>query len=389
MTLRLLHLADVHLDRAFAQLGCYGEVAQRRREGLRDALRRAGEEARRLECDAVTIGGDLYEADRAGPDTGRFLAGLFESWRPMRVVLSPGNHDPFMPGSIYERTEWPDNVHVFTEAELRPLPLEGGVVLWGLAHREPGWMGDPLAVSGVGDEGGVHLALFHGAELGSRPDGKSIHGPFRAEHIARRGFTLALCGHYHRRRVDTGARLVYPGSPEPLTFDEEGPRGPVLVEIGARGRVQVEPLATNRWHAVRAECDLDGCASTAAVAERVRDAARLAVDGLPPDRTMLRLTLRGEVAAEVAVDVNAVEIAAGDAGGTAVVRIRDLSTAAIDVGAAATDRTARGVFTRELLGAIDAAGGDAAERAVLEDALRYGLQALGGVEVGLRDGAAR
>lgn len=383
MTLRVLHLGDLHLDRAFAGLGCYGDVAQRRREGLREALRLAGQAAIERGCEVVTIGGDLFEADRAGPDTGRFLADLFATWRPLRVAVAPGNHDPHMPGSLWERVEWPDNVHVFAESELRPLPLRDGIVLWGLAHREPGWLGDPLDCEPVGAEGGVHLALFHGAELGSRPDGKSIHGPFHAADIGRRGFTLALCGHYHRRRLDSGARLCYPGSPEPLTFDEDGPRGPVLVEVGPAGSIRLEPLTLNRWHAIRADCSLDGASSTAAVAERVRSAAREAVGQLPGERTMLRLTLRGELPVDVAVDSAAVEAIAAEAGGAAFVRLRDLTTPAIDVAAAAADRTTLGVFARELLAAIEAAP-DERERAVLEDALRYGLEALSGVEVGLR-----
>ncbi|HVS41968.1 MAG TPA: metallophosphoesterase, partial [Candidatus Dormibacteraeota bacterium] len=107
MPFRLLHVSDLHLDRAFAGVGCFGEVARRRREGLRDALRRAGEAARQTGCDAVTIGGDLYEHEHAGLDTGRFLVDLFASWQPMRVFLAPGNHDALLPGSLYERMRWP------------------------------------------------------------------------------------------------------------------------------------------------------------------------------------------------------------------------------------------------------------------------------------------
>jgi DNA repair exonuclease SbcCD nuclease subunit len=364
MTLRILHLADVHLDRAFAGIGAYGEVAHRRREGLREALRRAGETARTLACDVVTIGGDLYEAERAGPQTGAFLADLFASWQPARVLIAAGNHDACLPGSLLLRTEWPDNVHVFTESELRPVEVGDGVTIWGLSHRDPAWMGDPLDCPPVGDEGGVHVALFHGAELGSRPTNKSIHGPFHAEHIRERGFTLALCGHYHRRRLDAAIGLVYPGSPEPLTFDEEGDRGPVLVEIGAGGRVRLEGLATNRWHALQVECDVDGAESAARMYE-------------------LRLTLRGEVGAELNVDASVVEATAGDATGAAVVRLRDLTRAAVDVAAATSDPTTRGEFTRALLAELEGEE-DPSRRAVVEDALRYGLQALSDVEVGLR-----
>jgi len=383
VTYRILHLSDLHLERAFAGLGCYGDVARRRREGLRTALRLAGDTARDRGCDLITLGGDIYEHESAGHQTGRFLATLFAGWAPMRVAIAPGNHDPLLPGSLWERTEWPENVHLFSEPVLTPLSLAGGLTLWGLAHRDPAWLGDPLACDPVGAEGGTHIALFHGAEMGSRPDGKSVHGPFRAEHIKARGFSLALCGHYHRRRLDGDARLLYPGSPEPLTFDEEGGRGPVLVEIGDNDRIRMEPLSLNSWHAVRADCDIDGAQTSADVHEQVRRTAGTALAGLPADRSMLRLSLRGEIAPEVAVDSAMVEAVAVDATGAAVVRVRDLSTAAIDAGAASLDRTARGAFTREVLGALERCD-DEGERAVLDDALRYGLQALEGVEVGLR-----
>src|SRR5487761_1398989 len=139
MSTRLLHVADLHLDRAFAGMGCQGDLAIRRRLGLREALRRAGEKAMAIDCAAVTIGGDLYEHDRAGADTAAFLVETFRSWRPIRVFLAPGNHDPLLPGSIYSRTEWPENVHLFTTTTLEPVSLVDGLTIWGLAHREPAW----------------------------------------------------------------------------------------------------------------------------------------------------------------------------------------------------------------------------------------------------------
>ena len=381
MPFRLLHISDLHLDRAFAGVGCFGEVARRRREGLRDALRRAGEGARQAGCAAVTIGGDLYEHEHAGLDTGRFLADTFVSWEPMRVFLTPGNHDPLLAGSLYERTRWPPNVHLFTGTSLEPVALADGLTLWGLAHRDPAWCGDPM--DGPAVEGGVHLALFHGSELGGRPAGKSLHGPFRAERIAERGFAAALCGHYHRRRIDPGARLLYPGSPEPLTFDEDGARGPVVVEVSERGDVDYHPLTLNRWTAVQADCDLDGAVSSGDAVERARAAARGALAGLAPERSMLRLTLRGEVCPDLPLDLPLVEAAVVDATAAATVRLRDLTTPALDLAAAAADRTARGAFTRAVLAALDAAE-DNGERAVLGETLRYGLQALAGAVVGLR-----
>ncbi len=381
MSTSLLHIADLHLDRAFAGMGCQGELAIRRRLGLRDALRRAGRTAQERGCVAVTIGGDLYEHDRAGADTAMFLVDTFASWAPMDVLVSPGNHDALLAGSIYSRTEWPANVHVFDSADLRPHRLADGLTVWGLAHLEPAWQGDPLACPPP-DAGDVNLALFHGAELGSRPDGKSIHGPFHAADVRERGFAAALCGHYHRRRVDEVSGLLYPGSPEPLTFDESEPRGPVMVTVRGDGTVSYEPIDDNRWTARTAVADVSGARSLADVIDAAVTSAGLACAGLDPDRTMLRLDLVGDIDQAVSTDSFTVETSVRDGCGAASVRVRDLTNPALSAAATAGDATVRGAFARAVASA--AAAADEAQRAVLDDALRYGLQALGGAEIGLR-----
>ncbi|MBV8195391.1 MAG: metallophosphoesterase [Candidatus Dormibacteraeota bacterium] len=381
MTYRLLHSADLHLDRAFAAHGCHGDLARRRRAGLRDALRLIGDLARAERCDAVMIAGDLYEHDRSGIDTERFLAATFAAWQPISVFIAPGNHDALLPGSLYRRVSWPSNVHVFETPALAPVELEDGLTLWGLAHREPGWMGNPLEGGRPQASSGVHLAFFHGAELGSRPEGKSIHGPFRAEEIHDRGFALALCGHYHRRRIDRDSGLVYPGSPEPLTFDEAGPRGPVIVDVDSDGATTCTPLDTNRWSAVSVSCDASGCASTSDLSDACVAACNAALSS-ERDRAMIRIDVEGDVDCSVSVDVAALERETGERTGAAVVQVRDQSRPAIDIESAAAERSARGAFVRAVIDAREHA--DEHELGVLDDALRYGLEALAGAEVGLR-----
>jgi len=235
----------------------------------------------------------------------------------------------------------------------------------------------------VGGDGGVHLALFHGAEMGSRPDGKSIHGPFHRQHIRERGFAAALCGHYHRRRLDSESGLCYPGSPEPLAFDEGGPRGPVLVEIDDAGGVRFEGLSLNRWHAGIVACDLEDVSGVTAAIDRISAAVLAATAGMNLDRTTLRVDLTGQVRTTLGLDTFDAENAVRETTGIAALRLRDATEPAADVEALEQDPSARGAFVRAARVAAKAAGNER-QRAVVEDALRYGLQALAGTEVGLR-----
>jgi exonuclease SbcD len=386
---RLLHLADLHLERSFAPMGCFGELARRRRQGLREALRRAGEAAREEGCLAVTIGGDLFEHERAGVETAAFLVETFAAWAPMRVLLAPGNHDPLLPDSLYLRTEWPSNVHLFRSSRLEPVTLAEGLTVWGLGHPDPSWLGNPLesgppTPAGRGtSSAAIHVALFHGAETGSRPPEKGVHGPFLARQIRERGFSLALCGHYHARHIDLDAGLVYPGTPEPLAFDEDGRRGPVLVEIGGGGAVRCTALETNRWHTATARCDLGGASTLTSAVDRVSAEVLALTAGLPLDRTTVRLDLVGSVHPSLGIDLFDWEAAVRETTGVAGLRIRDLTVPALDLEALARETTTRGAFVRLATAAL-AAADDAEERAVLRDALRYGLEAFAGGEVGLR-----
>jgi DNA repair protein SbcD/Mre11 len=277
--------------------------------------------------------------------------------------------------------EWPSNVTVFGSSSFEAVELIDGVTVWGLAHREPAWQGDPLADAPATSGSGVHLALFHGAELGSRPEGKSVHGPFHAERIRATGFAAALCGHYHRRRLDTATGLLYPGTPEPLGFDDEGGRGPVIVEITDRGDVRFIAHDTNRWSVFTVQCDAEECASLEAVIDEVT--MHCASTGLvDPERTMVRVDLTGAVHPGVSLDAFTVELAVRERLSLAAVKVRDLTTPLIDLESALIEESTRGAFVRAATLAAESADPD--EALVLEDALRYGLMALSGADIGLR-----
>ena len=127
--MRILHLADVHLDRPF--VGLPHAAAEARRQELKDALSRSLDAAREHEVDLVTIGGDLWEDENVTPDTRASVAHLLGGV-DVPVAIVCGNHDPYLPGGNYVRTSWPENVHLFTQSTPTELPLEE-ISIWGVS----------------------------------------------------------------------------------------------------------------------------------------------------------------------------------------------------------------------------------------------------------------
>jgi DNA repair exonuclease SbcCD nuclease subunit len=290
--MKLVAFADLHLDSAFAWAGAGGPLARRRRDALRETLRRIVQLARDGRADALLCAGDLYEHERPSPDIETFLRKTFADLHPIRVFLAPGNHDWYGPQSHYRRIAWTDNVYVFQNSRLTPVTLADGVTLWGAAHCAPSGTPGFLSEFSV-DRQGIHLGLFHGSErswMTEQSEGREPHAPFDGEEIKRAGLHHAFVGHYHRPRdADTH---TYPGNPDPLAFGEDGERGAVVVTVMRDGAIrrQRHSVAVTQVHDL--EVDLTGCCSR----QEVRDRVAAAADG---KSGIARVTLSGELAPEL------------------------------------------------------------------------------------------
>lgn len=336
--MRLLLMADVHLDSPFAWAGKNAGVA--RRQAIRDALSDGFALARAERVDAVCLAGDLFEHERVSRDTGKFLAGLFESVSPMPVLVAPGNHDWFGPASLYARTAFPGNTTIFAEPRLVPLTLQEGFTVWGAAHTGPASTPGFLGGFRV-DRGGVHVALFHGSEQGSLPrEGveKIPHSPFTSSQIPDSGLHHALVGHFHTPADATFH--TYPGNPEPLAFGESGARGAVIVEVDAQGHVSRDRRELAHTSVSDATVDVTGLAHGEAVRQAV-------IAELSGRSGVVRLTVTGELEQDVELHPELWPGAVPHVE-SLVVRTRDLRVAH-DVDLIQAEPSVRGQFVRDVL----------------------------------------
>lgn len=339
---KLVLFADLHLDAPFAWLGGSQLAARRRRQALRETLRNITRLAREVQADALLCAGDLFEQARFTPDTIAFLEKTFQEVAPIRVFLAPGNHDWYSPESPYRQVRWSDNVHVFADDRLAPVPLKGGVTLWGAAHRAPARtlnFLDDFKVQGKG----VHIALFHGAERGSFPEGEighEPHAPFRAAQIEATGLRHALVGHYHRPR--DADWYTYPGNPDFLTFGEDGERGAVVVTVESDGTIIRERHRVGVTEAHDLTLSVSGCSSQQEIRDRLAE--------LLGERTgVARVTLNGELDPRVDLHVNDLLDVPHWLEGLQV-RLGGLSPA-YDLKTIGAEPTVRGQFVRDVLDA--------------------------------------
>jgi DNA repair exonuclease SbcCD nuclease subunit len=369
----ILHCADLHLDATFAgQLPA--SAGNSRRAALRSTLSRILALAREHAADALTIAGDLFEHDYATLDTAEFLRQEFASLAPMRVLITPGERDPYTETSLYALTRWPDNVHVFPPGPLSPVALASNLTLWGAGcPPEPGH--STLATFGAG-EPGVNLLLLHATLAGvPEPDGREIYRVDEAN-LRGTGIGFALLGHLHtaRGRTDCAPAWIYPGSPEPLSLAEaEGDHQVILLTVDdgactARGL----PISCWRYHQVRV--DLSGCTST----EEARAIVTGALQRLPggvDELSICRITLTGR--RHLDLDLEAIRERVGTA---TYVHFESRLPSVYDLDQVAQEQTVRGLLVRRLQDHLDRVGRDG-DRAVPVQAVHLALRALDGRKV--------
>ncbi len=356
--MKLLHIADIHLDRAFHSAETRRGATTRRRE-LRDALTRMLDLGRERRVDAVCIAGDVYEHEYVTEDTVAFLRGAFAA-AAVPVLVTPGNHDPHVPGSVWERTEWPSNVQVFRRDVIEPHELPSGMIVWGAAFTAAHCTTNVVRDWTAPRDGRLHLLLIHAALTGEQWAAEPRHRPVTRAQLEATGVRFVMLGHFHDGRADDF--LCYPGSPEPLGFGERrGRHAAALLEVSEAGAVACELVEVARRRYVELAVGLDGATGSAEIE------ARLTASLTGQAGASVLVTLEGEVAPGCEID--AVALAEGCRGDLAELSVRDRTHAAYDLRALAGERSVRGRFVARMLGRTDPGA---------QEALVAGLRSLDG-----------
>ncbi|GAB1487092.1 hypothetical protein MASR2M79_21450 [Aminivibrio sp.] len=118
---RFLHTADWQMGMKAAR---FGEVGKRVREERLAAGRRVIEAARQREVDFILVAGDLFEDNAVDRTLVQQGADIPASASCIVFVL-PGNHDPLVPGSVWEHRCWKAWSNVIILKENAPFAAPG------------------------------------------------------------------------------------------------------------------------------------------------------------------------------------------------------------------------------------------------------------------------
>lgn len=367
---KLLHTADLHLDSPFASLS--PAQAASRREGLRGVFTSMTTYARTEGVELLLIAGDLFDARFVTRDTAALIQSELAKLTDTFVVISPGNHDPYSPSSIWTTLELPDNVHLFTSETLERVSVPGkNIDVYGYAFTSNSLRHSPIIGAHVEDVSKTNILCAH-TEIDNP---LSEYAPLSRDQLAAFGADYAALGHIHNadsRHGTAGAcQWAYSGCPEGRSFDECGKKYALIVqtdkEDGQSVKISRKQFSPRRFET--ADADITGASTEAQVREMA--AAVIGAKGFDKN-TALRLRLIGQTASPIKGE------GLKECLGVGSLELRDETLPIWNAGLE-DDPTLRGEFYRALKPRLESA--DEHEREVALRALKYTLAVMAGENV--------
>lgn len=366
--IRFLHASDLHLG---AELSGMGKRAAQRREELLKTLEACVRLCREEAMDFFLLAGDLFDTDAPGEDLVSRVKGLFASVLETEILIAPGNHDYVSARSPY-LGKWSENVHIFLPGKTTRYAFpEKNTCVYGAGFSSSYEKESLLRLLKAEPDEEIRLGVLHG-DLG----GTSAYNPLTEADFRESNLQYVALGHVHQPSVPPlcsgGTLYAYSGCPEPMGFDETGPRG-VYVGTVENGKASLEfrPLCKRMYR--KETVDLTGLSGTEAIKAAVLSHLRETY-GEDFSQHFYTLSLRGECVlgeeAARSLEVQLREILYD-------CRLRDETVPVGHLERLAEDTSLKGVFVRKMLEKREKASTEEEKRRC-EQALAFGLKAFDG-----------
>ncbi|KAF5035877.1 Calcineurin-like phosphoesterase [anaerobic digester metagenome] len=237
---RFLHTADWQIGMKAAHAG---EKASAVRQKRFEAAGRIVELAKQKGVDFVILAGDTFEHHNVDNVAVKRTVDILNRFDPISVYVLPGNHDPMVPGGIWDRDAWGRiGPHVTLLHEPQEYRFNDDVALYAcpLTQKQSGL--DPTAwIPDREDDTRIRIGVAHGS-LNILPG--TVNFPIAGDRPEQSGLDYLALGDWHGHRIF--GRSAYPGTMEPTNFGEHDPGNVLVVEIdGAGAEPRIEACRVN------------------------------------------------------------------------------------------------------------------------------------------------
>ena len=226
--MKFVHFADMHFDAPFTSLNQKEGLGEKRRLEQRNILKKIIDYIKENRVEYLFIPGDLYEHEYAKKSSIEYIIDLFSEIPNTKIFIAPGNHDPYIKESFYDKYNFGENVYIFHKSNLEKYE-DKNVTIYGMAFTEFYMNESPLENMQIEDKNKLNILVAHLDLNGSRDKEGFSYNPILESKLSKIGFDYIACGHVHKNNIENNkTKIYYPGSTISLGFDELGEHGMIV-----------------------------------------------------------------------------------------------------------------------------------------------------------------
>ena len=354
--MKFVHIADMHFDIPFVVLNNRNNLGEKRRFDQRETLKKIIEYIQENNIDYLFIAGDLYEHEYIRKTTIEYINNLFKQIPNTKIFITPGNHDPYINGSMYKTFNWNSNVHIFSE-ELE-LIEENNCDIYGYGFNDFYCKNSIIDKIHINNENKVNILITHGALSGGTLENME-YNPINKSKLKQLGFDYVALGHIHKLDYNNeiNQRIVYPGSTVSLGFDELGSHGMIVGELD-KEKIKLEFIPIDNKEFKELELNISDINSEEELIEKINN---LNLE----ENNFYKIILIGNKNFEINI-YNLFKYILNEN----IIKIKDKSKLKINIEEVSKNNNLKGLFVKEILTELDKNNYDTE---LLEDVLELGL----------------
>ncbi len=360
--MKFIHIADMHFDSPFIKLSDKDTLGDLRRLEQRKIFKKVIQYIKENEIKYLFISGDLYEQKYVKLSTIEFINNLFKEIPETQIFISPGNHDPIIKKSYYNKYNWNENVKIFKSKIEKIETPEANI--YGFGFDDFYCTDCGIENLEIDEKEKINILVMHATIDGASIEEKQYNS-ISKKILKNKKFDYIALGHIHKLDYNNeeNQNIVYPGSTASLGFDEIGEHGMIVGEI-TKQTLKLEFIKLDDEEFKEIEINISEINSKEELIEKINE---LKIK----ENEYIKIILKGNRKFEI----NIYEILKYIQNNR-IIKIKDNTKIAYNLEELSNNQTLKGLFAEEMLEKLKKENISDEEKQIIEKAIEIGFEAL-------------
>lgn len=359
--MKFVHIADLHFDSPFVNLADKEGLGETRRLEQRKIFKKVIEYIKDNNIKYLFISGDLYEHKYIKKTTIEYINNLFKEIPNTLIFISPGNHDPYLKNSYYNKFNWNENVKIFKN-KIEKIETENANI-YGFGFDDFYCTDCGIENLEIEEKNKINILVIHGTLNGASLEEKQYNS-IKSKTLEEKGFDYVALGHIHKLDYNTyeNQRIVYPGSTASLGFDELGQHGMIVGELD-KEKIKLEFIPIDETEFIIQNLDITQINSKEELIETINE---LNIE----ENNLIEIYLTGKRNFEI--DTYEIKKFITN---EKIIKIKNKTKINYNLEIIAEENTLKGIFVKKMLDKYNLLENEE-EKSIIENSIEIGLESL-------------